>query len=151
MPRWSPFEPYFWSLVEKGDGCWTWKSGTDGNGYARVWYKGKRQPASRVACELSGKPRPGALHACHTCDNKLCVNPAHIFWGTAKDNMQDWTKKGKNRLANDRTLWGMGKHWATNPAAKRAMSAQMRMELSTGQRIVLRGEKGRILGTRRAP
>lgn len=34
--------------------------------------------------------------ACHTCDNKLCVRPSHIFIGTKSDNMQDMIRKGRH-------------------------------------------------------
>lgn len=50
---------------------------------------------------------PGDLFVCHHCDVHLCVNPKHLFIGTAKDNMQDAVRKGRNsreQPAVDRAL-----------------------------------------------
>lgn len=33
----------------------------------------------------------------HKCDNRICVNPDHLFEGTAKDNTKDMLNK--NRMA----------------------------------------------------
>lgn len=53
--------------------------------------------AHRVAWELAYGAIPSGLHVCHKCDNKKCVNAAHLFLGTNKDNHVD--KKNKGRAA----------------------------------------------------
>lgn len=52
--------------------------------------------AHRVAYKLY-KGEPGKLHVLHSCDNRLCVNPDHLFLGTCKDNMQDKVAKGRQQ------------------------------------------------------
>ena len=153
MPRWTPFEPYFWSLVDKTENCWIWLGGRYGDGYGRVWKDGRRQAAHRVAYELSISIIPDGIQACHHCDNKLCVRPDHLFLGTQADNMQDWTKKGLNKALANGTLTQRGNdHWTRKPAATRwrkNLSALRKRELRLGIRVVIRGDKGRIMGHRK--
>jgi hypothetical protein len=38
---------------------------------------------------------PPKFYACHRCDNPVCVNPAHIWPGTPRENMVDAHRKGR--------------------------------------------------------
>ena len=91
----------FWDKVDvkSADECWNWTKGTS-CGYDQVRYnKGRiyETKANRIAWMLHNQMEvPKGLYICHTCDNKLCCNPAHLYAGTPKDNMQDAAKRGKS-------------------------------------------------------
>lgn len=55
---------------------------------------GQRIRASRLVYEVVIGPI-GDLFVLHTCDNQLCINPEHLFLGTAMDNTQDMISKGR--------------------------------------------------------
>lgn len=81
------------------NGCWEWRAGIDRNGYGRVSINGKYQIASRVSYSIfTGDP--SGLLVCHSCDNPTCINPAHLFLGTYKDNYDDMVAKGRRKSAD---------------------------------------------------
>lgn len=91
-------ERQFWANVEKTDSCWLWKSrSVHWSGYGWVRFKGISQGAHRVAYKLSKGSIPKGLCVCHTCDNRLCVNPDHLWLGTRRDNNVDMWQKGRGR------------------------------------------------------
>lgn len=87
----------FWSRVDKRgpDECWMWRGSVNkSNGYG-AGYIGRTMNAHRVAYILTYGSIDPALDVCHTCDTPLCVNPAHLWAGTTKENMNDASRKGR--------------------------------------------------------
>lgn len=84
----------FWSRVlgEPGNACWEWQGGRTSSGYGRfAWkVKGKQfsQGPHRVSYRLHCGPIPEGLCVCHSCNNKICVNPAHLYLATLTENLQ---------------------------------------------------------------
>ena len=80
-------------IPEPNSGCWLWLS-TMSNGRAMIWEPGMTT-AARVAWKLFRGPIPFGMDILHRCDNPLCVNPDHLFFGTAKDNVADMVAKNR--------------------------------------------------------
>lgn len=91
-----PLEQRFYGKVDISGGCWLWHGAKDTKGYGQLRIDGKTRVATHIALELAGKPRqPDKPCALHHCDNPPCVNPAHLFWGTMRDNTRDMMMKGR--------------------------------------------------------
>lgn len=84
---------------ERPSDCWLWTGSLCGSGplkYGNFWDGKKPVKAHRFSYEaFSGKKIPDGKLACHKCDNPICVNPDHLFFGSHADNKNDCIRKGR--------------------------------------------------------
>jgi hypothetical protein len=90
-------------------GCWVWVGAISDKGYGNLSFgtppKRKRKAAHRVSYELHVGSIPKGFDVCHRCDITTCVNPNHLFVGTAKDNVLDAVAKGRWITEKRRASW----------------------------------------------
>ena len=84
--------------INKSSGCWDWIAHTDKDGYGLLPATGKAIRAHRYSIQYYKKCDPKGFMVCHTCDNPRCVNPDHLFLGTAQDNISDMLHKNRDAI-----------------------------------------------------
>lgn len=101
----------FFDKIEKTDSCWIWKAGLRGKtGYGVFKLNGKTIDAHRLSYQLHKGEIPEKMYVCHICDNRKCVNPEHLFLGTAKNNWQDGFDKNRIKLLGGINIEKLKKH-----------------------------------------
>lgn len=80
--------------------CWAWTGAVNSNGYGRFIDKNRHVLAHRSSYEIFVGVIPEGMNVCHSCDNRLCVNPHHLWLGSQSENLKDAARKGR-RFAPD--------------------------------------------------
>lgn len=83
--------------VESPRGCWEWQ-GRCHKGYPKVPRSVDRSRIGhRAMYAMCVGPIPCGLHILHTCDNRRCINPEHLYAGTNADNARDRVERRRAR------------------------------------------------------
>lgn len=130
---------------DRSEGCWEWPYCVDGSGYGLLHYLGKKMKAPQVALILDGRERPEWPRNCtlHSCDNRLCCNPAHLRWGSNAENVAD-------AMARSRHSFGLrnGRSKLTPEMVRRIRSGEKSCrefaeELGINRRTIQRAKTGK--------
>ena len=88
----------FWSFVDTSGDCWLWTGTHNRAGYGHFKAGGRQHTATRWLWQTWFGEIPEGLFVLHHCDNPPCVNPEHLWLGSAQDNSNDMKAKGRHRV-----------------------------------------------------
>jgi len=99
----EPIGQKFWAKIDRngpivsyvGTPCWIWQGARDTHGYGQLRINRALTLVHRFSYELHYGPILENMAVCHSCDTRLCINPAHLWLGTKGDNVRDMEKKGR--------------------------------------------------------
>lgn len=86
------------SRLDESTGCILWVKCTIPKGYGWQSIRGTFTAAHRIAYAVHIGAIPPMIQVCHRCDRPRCINPEHLFLGTAAENQNDKGRKHRSRM-----------------------------------------------------
>lgn len=80
--------------IKKDTKCWIWQGLLAGE-YGKTTLEGKTMSAHRTSYMVFKGEVDSGLCVCHSCDNKLCINPEHLYLATSKENFAHAVERGR--------------------------------------------------------
>lgn len=83
--------------VVRKEGCWDWSGTLDKGGYPVMSCRRGIGPdrGHKASFLIHKGPIEKGKHICHSCDNRKCTNPDHLWIRTHKENNDDKIEKGR--------------------------------------------------------
>lgn len=134
----------FVDKINKTDSCWLWSGGSRGKtGYGAIKHQGKVIDAHRFSYIFHKGEIPIGFMVCHTCDNRKCVNPDHLFLGTPQDNAKDAFKKGRMHPLSKETCFKPG-HITHNKIISDITAKEIKLDINLGLKVGVIAKKFNI-------
>lgn len=114
-------------------GCWEFQGFIHPKGYGEMSYRGDAVRVHRLSFMLHKGPIPDGHQVCHSCDNRRCCNPDHLWTGTNNDNVQDMRRKKRGNKQKKVNCWRghplSGENLYVNARGHRACKTCQRIRL----------------------
>ena len=93
----SDIDRFMAKVKVQANGCWEWTGKIHNSGYVTFFSNGKAMLAHRWSYQYYKGLLHPSMFVCHSCDNRICVNPDHLWLGDASDNMKDMVSKNRHK------------------------------------------------------